>query len=140
VLSSQLAGYYHFGARYYDPSLGRWTQQDPVGGSLGDLGSVNRYAYAGDDPVNLVDPSGKDSTSFALCVVGGILAAASFIGGLLQVSWAVTILSSAAPEVIAAAGGASAVVINALIPGGLLILAALVGYVTLLLTLCAFRN
>jgi hypothetical protein len=96
--------------------------------------------YAGDDPVNLVDPSGKDSTSFALCAVGGILAAVSFIGGLLQVSWAVTILSRAAPEIIAAAGGAAAVVINALIPGGLLILAALVGYVTLLLTVCAFRN
>jgi RHS repeat-associated protein len=28
---------YTFGTRYYDPSLGRWTQQDPVGGSLGDL-------------------------------------------------------------------------------------------------------
>jgi RHS repeat-associated protein len=132
-------GLYKFGTRYDDPTLGRWTQQDPVAGSLGDLGSANRYTYAGDDPVNAVDPSGKDSTSFALCVVGGILAVASFIGGLLQVSWAVTILSSAAPEIIAA-DGAAAVVINALIPGGLLILAALVGYVTLLLTVCAFRN
>ncbi len=53
------SGYYHFGARYYDPSLGRWTQQDPVAGSLGDLGSADRYAYANDDPVNLVDPTGR---------------------------------------------------------------------------------
>jgi RHS repeat-associated protein len=30
-------GLYKFGTRYYDPTLGRWTQQDPVGGSLGDL-------------------------------------------------------------------------------------------------------
>ncbi len=30
-----------------------------MGGSLGDLNSANRYVYADDDPVNLVDPSGK---------------------------------------------------------------------------------
>src|SRR5260221_6143802 len=41
-------------------AMGSWTQQDPVGGSLGDLNSANRYVYAGDDPVNAVDPSGKD--------------------------------------------------------------------------------
>jgi RHS repeat-associated protein len=46
-------GLYKFGERYYDPTLGRWTQQDPVGGSLGDLTSANRYVYAGDDPVNM---------------------------------------------------------------------------------------
>jgi RHS repeat-associated protein len=63
---------YHFGARYYDPSLGRWTQQDPVAGSLGDLGSADRYAYANDDPVNKVDPSGKFSTTSFLgsCIEG----------------------------------------------------------------------
>lgn len=26
---------------------------------MGDLNAANRYVYAGDDPVNLVDPSGK---------------------------------------------------------------------------------
>jgi len=41
---------YKFGVRYYDPALGRWTQQDPVGAG---------YVYAGDNPVNAVDPSGK---------------------------------------------------------------------------------
>jgi RHS repeat-associated protein len=51
---------YKFGTRYYDPSIGRWTQLDPVGGSLGDLNAANRYTYANDDPVNVVDPSGKD--------------------------------------------------------------------------------
>ena len=53
---------YKFGTRYYDPSVGRWTQQDPVGGSLGDLNSANRYVYAGDDPVNAVDPNGTCSS------------------------------------------------------------------------------
>src|SRR5258706_8723159 len=53
-------GLYKYGTRYYDPTLGRWTQQNPVGGSLGDLNSANRYVYANDDPVNMVDPSGQD--------------------------------------------------------------------------------
>lgn len=41
---------YKFCLRYDNPSLGRWAQQDPVGGSLGDLNSANRSVYAGDDP------------------------------------------------------------------------------------------
>jgi hypothetical protein len=30
-----------------------------VAGSIGDPGTVNRYVYVGDDPVNNVDPSGQ---------------------------------------------------------------------------------
>jgi len=54
-------GLYKFGVRYNDPSLDRWSQQDPVGGSLGDLNAANRYTYANDDPVNVVDLSGRDA-------------------------------------------------------------------------------
>jgi RHS repeat-associated protein len=43
-------GLYKFGTRYYDPTLGRWTQLDSAG---------TGYIYANDDPVNAVDPSGK---------------------------------------------------------------------------------
>jgi RHS repeat-associated protein len=50
-------GLYKMGARYYDPTLGRWTQQDPVV-SLVDPLNWNRYVYAGNDPVNFTDPSG----------------------------------------------------------------------------------
>ena len=70
------SGYYLFGVRYYDPSLGRWTQQDPVGGSLFDLNSGNRYTYVDDNPVNQVDPSGKQSCFYfsngALDAIGWI--------------------------------------------------------------------
>ena len=55
------SGFEQFGVRYYSPSLGRWTQQDPLAGSLFDLNSANRYVYAGNDPVNQVDPSGRFS-------------------------------------------------------------------------------
>jgi RHS repeat-associated protein len=36
-----------FGARYYDPTPGRWTQQDALAGSLANPKTLNRYAYAG---------------------------------------------------------------------------------------------
>jgi len=48
-------GFTKFGARYYDPSMGRWTQQDPSGQD------ANPYAYVGGDPVNMTDPSGMFS-------------------------------------------------------------------------------
>ncbi len=69
-------GLVKFGTRYYNPQLGRWTQQDPVAGSLGNPDSLNRYLYAKDDPVNMVDPSGRQSLA-AICIAaaaGGILA------------------------------------------------------------------
>ncbi len=53
-------GLYKYGTRYYDSAIGRWSQQDPLRGQLNDPTSLNRYLYAGDDPVNLTDPSGRD--------------------------------------------------------------------------------
>jgi RHS repeat-associated protein len=51
-------GLVKFGARYYDPSLGRWTQRDAFAGHLASPKTINRYAYAGCNPTNHVDPSG----------------------------------------------------------------------------------
>jgi RHS repeat-associated protein len=48
-------GRVHFGARDYDPTLGRFTTRDPAGLDGGD---TNLYAYCAGDPVNGVDPSG----------------------------------------------------------------------------------
>ena len=42
-------------ARYYDPSLERFLGEDPIGFEGGDY---NFYAYVGQDPINLIDPTG----------------------------------------------------------------------------------
>jgi RHS repeat-associated protein len=44
-----------FGARDYDPRVGRWTAKDPL---LFGGGSTNLYEYCGGDPVNCIDPNG----------------------------------------------------------------------------------
>ena len=43
-----------FGARDYDPETGRWTSKDPARFA----GGLNFFAYAENNPVDLVDPSG----------------------------------------------------------------------------------
>lgn len=49
-----VTGIYYVRARWYHPSLGRFVSEDPIGLA----GGINTYAYAGNDPVNMRDPSG----------------------------------------------------------------------------------
>jgi RHS repeat-associated protein len=51
-------GFYKMGMRYYAPGLMRWAQQDPIEEPT-DFGMINRYAYVGGNPVNMVDPTGE---------------------------------------------------------------------------------
>jgi RHS repeat-associated protein len=53
------SGLIYFGKRYYDPSLGQWTTQDP----LGPMESPNLYAFASNNPINRMDPYGLFSFS-----------------------------------------------------------------------------
>jgi RHS repeat-associated protein len=50
-------------ARYYDPALGRFLSIDPVEFSASRPDMFNRYAYAANDPVNIVDPDGRAPNS-----------------------------------------------------------------------------
>ena len=41
-------------ARHYDPTVGRWINEDPIGYEAGD---TNLYRYVGNAPRNDTDPS-----------------------------------------------------------------------------------
>jgi len=55
-LSDVDTGLVRFGARDYDPALGRWVTRDPA---LFASIAPNLYAYVANDPVNFRDPSGR---------------------------------------------------------------------------------
>jgi RHS repeat-associated protein len=54
-LRDRHTGLVRFGCRDYDPEVGRFTAQDPLGDTGGDH---DPYEYCVDDPVNAVDPTG----------------------------------------------------------------------------------
>ena len=49
--------WYDHGARHYDPITGRWNTMDKI---CEKYYGISPYASCGDDPVNEVDPDGKD--------------------------------------------------------------------------------
>jgi len=59
-----------FGARDYDPELGRWLSRDPI---LFNGGLENLYSYTGGDPINYVDPEGTFPWLIAIGVAAGVL-------------------------------------------------------------------
>ena len=59
-------GLWHYKARVYSPTLGRFLQTDPV--AYDD--QVNLYAYVGNDPVNHTDPTGALSDYAERCNSG----------------------------------------------------------------------
>jgi RHS repeat-associated protein len=59
-------GLTRFGARDYDASVGRWLAKDPIRFKGRQL---NFYIYAGNDPVNHHDPSGKSQAGCAACIL-----------------------------------------------------------------------
>lgn len=81
-------GLVRFGARDYDPSIGRWTVKDPIDFAGGD---PNLYAYVGNDPINYVDPDGTIAMAaapvvlvvpeIAPVVVGGVVVVVSAVAG-----------------------------------------------------------
>lgn len=55
-----------FGRRFYNPTTGNWTQQDTLNAPL-DPSNGNRYEYAADNPINVMDAMGRFSLSVSGC-------------------------------------------------------------------------
>ena len=57
-VSTDENGLYYMRARYYNPEIKRFINQDVVIGSIVDSPSLNRYAYVEGNPISLADPFG----------------------------------------------------------------------------------
>ncbi len=60
------SGFQYSRNRYYDPSTGRFTQEDP----LGLAGGLNAYGFANGDPVNFSDPFGLCAEDACIIEIG----------------------------------------------------------------------
>ena len=74
-LYDRTTGFIKFGQRWYHPGTGRFTQQDSIE-HLTDPAQGNRYAYAADNPVNYIDPTGEfgvfDAALIGFAVIGAV--------------------------------------------------------------------
>jgi RHS repeat-associated protein len=57
-IQDEETGLYYYGARYYDPELGRFIQPDTIISDLSNPQSFNRYAYTLNNPLRYTDPDG----------------------------------------------------------------------------------
>ncbi len=76
-------GLYYYGARYYDPVIGRFISPDTIVQAPQDPQTLNRYAYCRNNPVKYVDPTGH--WWFIPLLIKAIVGAAigSLVGGAL---------------------------------------------------------
>jgi RHS repeat-associated protein len=53
-------GLYYYGARYYDPTIGRFVSPDPTVPDTRNPQAFNKYSYVINNPTGAIDPSGLD--------------------------------------------------------------------------------
>ncbi|MBF0593330.1 MAG: hypothetical protein HQL22_00010 [Candidatus Omnitrophica bacterium] len=65
------SGLMYYGARYYNPKLGRFITPDTIVQAPSNPQTLNRYTYCNNNPVNLIDSTGHDWWSRAWSKLGG---------------------------------------------------------------------
>ena len=68
-------GFYYLQSRYYDPAISRFINADSYGSTGQAFLGTNMFAYCGNNPVNLTDPSGHFGIAAAI-IASTILAVA----------------------------------------------------------------
>ena len=107
-------------ARYYDPVIGRFYSNDPVGFNPNNIHSFGRYTYGNNNPYRYTDSDGRESKEHVSSANQMILAPKSFLSfssgaqKMLTDSGA-TVIPEAAPQT-PDLGQASTIV--GLVPGG----------------------
>lgn len=61
-------------ARYYDPSIGRFTSYDIEEGEISNPLDMNRYVYCRNNPIKYLDPSGE-SVVLTCIIIGAVVGA-----------------------------------------------------------------
>ena len=87
-------------ARYYDPAIGRFYSNDPVGFTTSNPMMFNRYAYANNNPYRYIDPNGKNFTEAYLHPSSAYAATRLFV--------TLAAVDAATPDPTDAAGGLKA--------------------------------
>jgi RHS repeat-associated protein len=106
-------GFYYYRNRFYSAELGRFVSRDPVQYK----GGINLYAYAGSNPLNMVDPGGTrygywKCVAYGLTIEGTLaLCVASAIGVCYGSAPILTACVAMGPACAAALEAAATVVI-----------------------------
>lgn len=115
-------GLYNYGARLYDPVLGRFISPDSIVQAPDDPQTLNRYSYARNNPLIYVDPSGEFFAEI-------ILAISSLVAAIVPSTAGITAYTVAATITYAAVGAALGAATSA-ITGGNIGLGALTGAIS----------
>jgi len=121
------SGLYYYGARYYDPLIGRFITADPTIARPYDSQDLNRYSYCRNNPLIYIDPSGLSWLGDLIGAIIGFIVGI-FVGAVAGPGAGIT-AGMAAYSAVSAAISAAQAGANAWQVAGIALAAAAASYV-----------